>query len=32
MCEAEFPVDTEQDEFELHVVQHFSYDESETLK
>jgi len=32
MCEAEFPLNTSQDEFELHVVEHFSYDESETLK
>jgi hypothetical protein len=32
MCEAEFPMDTSQDEFEVHVVEHFSCDESETLK
>jgi len=32
MCEAEFPLNTSQDEFELHVVEHFSYDEAETLK
>eukprot|EP00088_Acartia_fossae_P031838 TRINITY_DN3263_c0_g1_i1.p1 TRINITY_DN3263_c0_g1~~TRINITY_DN3263_c0_g1_i1.p1 ORF type:complete len:307 (-),score=37.46 TRINITY_DN3263_c0_g1_i1:472-1392(-) len=32
MCEAEFPLNTSQDEFELHVVEHFSFEESETLK
>lgn len=32
MCEAEFPLDVSQDEFECHVVEHFSYDEAETLK
>jgi len=32
MCEAEFPKETSQDEFECHVVEHFSYEESETLR
>jgi len=32
MCEAEFPLDISQDDFECHVVEHFSYTESETLR
>jgi hypothetical protein len=32
MCEAFFRLDTSQDAFEAHVVDHFRYEESETLK
>jgi len=32
MCEAAFPADISQEEFESHVVEHFSYEESETLR
>ena len=32
MCEIVFPADISQDEFESHVVEHFSYEESETLR
>lgn len=32
MCEAVFPGDITQEEFESHVVEHFSYEESETLR
>jgi len=32
MCEAEFSLDTPQDDFEIHVVEHFSFEESETLR
>jgi len=31
MCEAAFPKTVSHDEFESHVVEHFSFDESETL-
>ena len=32
MCEVMFPGDSSQEEFESHVVEHFSYEESETLR
>jgi len=32
MCEAVFTTETSQDEFESHVVEHFSYEESDTLR
>ena len=32
MCEAVFPMETSQEEFEGHVVEHFSYEESDTLR
>lgn len=32
MCEATFPEDATQDAFECHVVEHFSYEEADTLK
>ncbi|XP_023325910.1 uncharacterized protein LOC111699458 [Eurytemora carolleeae] len=32
MCEVEFTMETTQDEFECHVVEHFNYEESETLR
>jgi len=32
MCEVVFPLDIDQEEFESHVVEHFSYEESDTLK
>ena len=32
MCEAAFNRDVGQDAFEAHVVEHFSYEESETLR
>jgi len=32
MCEAVFPDTCSQEEFETHVVEHFSYEESETLR
>lgn len=32
MCEAAFPTDVDEDEFELHVIEHFNYDEQDTLK
>ena len=32
MCEVVFPADCDQEEFESHVVEHFSYEESETLR
>ena len=32
MCEAVFPADSSQEEFESHVVEHFSYEESDTLR
>ena len=32
MCEAVFPADSSQEEFEGHVVEHFSYEESDTLR
>jgi len=32
MCEVVFPVESTQEEFESHVVEHFSYEESDTLR
>ena len=32
MCEAVFPIGVDPDEFELHVVEHFEFDEPDTLK
>jgi len=32
MCEVVFPFEHSQEEFESHVVEHFSYEESDTLK
>lgn len=32
MCEAEFPATMPQEDFECHVVEHFNYEESDTLK
>jgi hypothetical protein len=32
MCEVVFPLENSQEEFESHVVEHFSYEESDTLK
>jgi hypothetical protein len=32
MCEAAFPEDVDQEEFELHVVEHFCYEEPDTIK
>jgi len=32
MCEVVFPLECSQEEFESHVVEHFSYEESDTLR
>jgi len=32
MCEVVFPMEKSQEEFETHVVEHFSYEESDTLR
>jgi len=32
MCEVVFPLENSQEEFESHVVEHFSYEESDTLR
>jgi len=32
MCEVVFPLESSQEEFESHVVEHFSYEESDTLR
>jgi len=32
MCEVVFPLESTQEEFESHVVEHFSYEESDTLR